>query len=108
MNKNFTKNDIVLDVYEKTEFPQKFVKETVQLVLESISEALASGRNVELRNFGIFEVRMHKERMAHNPRKVNEKVFVPAHSIIKFKTGKELKDKLKKLDDQNLNHNSKL
>ena len=52
MSNNLTKRDIVLDIYDKTVFPQKEVRETVQLTLDAIARALSEGRNVELRNFG--------------------------------------------------------
>ena len=55
MSNNLTKRDIVLDIYDKTEFPQKEVRETVQRTLDAIAQALAEGRNVELRNFGVFD-----------------------------------------------------
>ena len=53
---NLTKRDIVLEIYEKTGFPQKEVRDTVHMTLDVIARALAQGRNVELRNFGVFEV----------------------------------------------------
>ena len=54
MASNLTKRDIVLEIYEKTNFPQKEVKETVQMTLDVIAKAIGEGRNVELRNFGVF------------------------------------------------------
>jgi nucleoid DNA-binding protein len=53
MSNNLTKRDIVLDIYEKTDFAQKEVRESVQLTLDAIATALSEGRNVELRNFGV-------------------------------------------------------
>ncbi len=47
---NLTKREIVLEIYEKTGFPQKEVVATVQMTLDIIMRALAEGRNVELRN----------------------------------------------------------
>ena len=56
MSTNLTKREIVLEIYEKTGFPQKEVVATVQMTLDIIMKALAEGRNVELRNFGVLEV----------------------------------------------------
>lgn len=95
---NLTKRDIVLDIYEKTNFPQKEVRETVQLTLDCIAKALAEGRNVELRNFGVFEVQVRKSRIGRNPNKPETDVVIPTRAVIKFKAGKELKADLKDLD----------
>ena len=95
---NLTKRDIVLDVYDKTGFPQKDVRETVQLTLDTIAEALAQGKNVELRNFGVFELQVRKSRVGRNPNKPDKDVVIPERAVIKFKAGKELKNQLKNLD----------
>jgi nucleoid DNA-binding protein len=98
MSNNLTKRDIVLDIYEKTDFPQKEVRETVQLTLDAIAKALRDGRNVELRNFGVFEVQVRKSRIGRNPNKPETDVVIPTRAVIKFKAGKELKAELKKID----------
>ncbi len=98
MSKNLTKRDIVLDIYDKTSFPQKEVRETVQLTLDAIAQALSEGRNVELRNFGVFEVQIRKARIGRNPNKPETDVVIPKRAVIKFKAGKELKAQLAELD----------
>lgn len=95
---NLTKRDIVLEIYEKTKFPQKEVRETVQLTLDVIAKALAEGRNVELRNFGVFEVQVRKSRIGRNPNKPEKDVIIPTRAVIKFKAGKEMKAELDKID----------
>ena len=59
---------------------------------------LVKGRNVELRNFGVFEVQIRKPRVGRNPTKPADDVVIPKRAIVKFKAGKELKAALKKLD----------
>ena len=98
MSNNLTKRDIVLDIYDKTDFPQKDVRATVQLTLDAISAALTEGRNVELRNFGVFEVQVRKSRIGRNPNKPETDVLIPTRAVIKFKAGKELKVQLKEID----------
>ena len=98
MSNNLTKRDIVLDIYDKTDFPQKDVRATVQLTLDAISTALSEGRNVELRNFGVFEVQVRKSRIGRNPNKPETDVLIPTRAVIKFKAGKELKAQLKEID----------
>ena len=95
MATNLTKRDIVLEIYEKTGFSQKEVRETVQLTLDTIAHALAQGKNVELRNFGVFEVQVRKSRVGRNPNKPETDVVIPRRAVVKFKAGKELKAALK-------------
>ena len=102
MSNNLTKRDIVLDIYDKTDFPQKDVRATVQLTLDAISAALSEGRNVELRNFGVFEVQVRKSRIGRNPNKPETDVLIPTRAVIKFKAGKELKTQLKEIDVDSL------
>ena len=97
MSDNLTKRDIVLDIYQTTNYPQKEVKEVVQLTLDAIAKALSSGQNVELRNFGVFEIQVRKSRIGRNPNKPEKDVVIPTRAVVKFKAGKELKAHLKDL-----------
>ncbi len=96
MNKraNLTKRDIIVNIYERTNLPQKEVKEVVQETLNEIANALADGRNVELRNFGVFEINVRKSRIGRNPNVPDKDVVIPARVVVKFKAGKELKNVL--------------
>ena len=94
MSTNLTKREIVLDIYKKTNFPQKQIVETVQLTLDIIQKALADGRNVELRNFGVLEVQRRKSRIGRNPNKPEAEVVIPERAVVKFKAGKILKQQL--------------
>ncbi len=98
MSNNLTKREIVLEIYQKTGFPQKEVQQTVQMALDIVQDALASGRNVELRNFGVLEVQVRKARIGRNPNKPETEVVIPTRAVVKFKSGKILKAKLKKLE----------
>ncbi len=98
MAANLTKRDIVLEIYEKTGYAQKEVRDVVQMTLDAIAKALAEGRNVELRNFGVFEVQVRKSRVGRNPKKPETDVIIPTRAVIKFKAGKELKAELVKID----------
>lgn len=97
MSNNLTKREIVVEIYEKTGFPQKEVQATVQMTLDIIMKALAEGRNVELRNFGVLEVQVRKARVGRNPNKPQDVVTIPERAVVKFKSGKILKAQLKKL-----------
>src|SRR5690606_12106124 len=100
---NLTKREIVLQIYEKNGFPQKEVVSTVQMTLDIIMNALAEGRNVELRNFGVLEVQRRKSRFGRNPNKPAAEVVISERAVVKFKSGKILKQKLKKLDIATIN-----
>lgn len=98
MSTNLTKREIVLEIYKKTNFPQKQVVEAVQRTLDIIQNALAAGRNVELRNFGVLEVQVRKQRIGRNPNKPEAEVVIPQRAVVKFKSGKILKQQLAKID----------
>ena len=98
MSTNLTKREIVLEIYKKTSFHQKQVVETMQLTLDIIQKALADGRNVELRNVGVLEVQVRKQRIGRNPNKPEAEVVIPQRAVVKFKAGKILKQQLKKID----------
>jgi integration host factor subunit beta len=95
---NLTKREIVLEIYRKSGFPQKQIVDTVQQTLDIVQKALANGRNVELRNFGVLEVQVRKQRIGRNPNKPEAEVIIPQRAVVKFKSGKILKQQLKKLD----------
>jgi len=99
---NLTKRDIIVQIYEKTSFPQKQVRDTVLTTLDIIRDALANGRDVELRNFGVFALQVRKSRVGRNPNKPETEVKIPERVIVKFKAGKELKVLLKKMNIEKL------
>jgi len=94
MSSNLTKKEIVSLINEKSSYNQKEVRDVIQGTLDIISQALLDGRNVELRNFGVFEVQVRRARVGRNPNKPETDVIIPQRPVIKFKTGKELKKKL--------------
>lgn len=95
---NLTKREIVLTIFEKTGFPQKQIADSVQMTLDILMDALADGRNAELRNFGIFEPQVRKARVGRNPNKPEADVIIPERATIKFKSGKILRQKLRLID----------
>lgn len=95
MSDNLTKRQIVLKIFTDKGYPQKHIRDSVQLTLDAITEALLAGRDVELRNFGVFQVQVRKSRIGRNPNRPETDVVIPKRAVIKFKAGKELKAKLK-------------
>ena len=94
-----TKKEIAAAVAEKLNITQLEAKEVVQNVLNCIAETLVEERRVELRNFGVFEVRTRAARNARNP-KTGASVKVKERHVATFKAGKTLteaiQDKKKK------------
>ena len=94
---SLTKRDLVVRISEETGLIQTQVFDVVQKTLDYISEALAKGDKVELRNFGVFEVKIRKARVGRNPNKPEADVPIPARSMVKFKMGKEMRAEVLKL-----------
>ena len=92
-----TKRDLVIRISEETGWIQSQVFDVVQKTLDHIAEALAKGDKVELRNFGVFEVKVRKARVGRNPNKPETDVPIPARSMVKFKAGKEMRAEVMKL-----------
>lgn len=88
------KRDIVLKISQDTEVKQVIVKEVVQRTFDAILEALKAGKRIELRNFGVFQVKKRKKRIGRNP-KTGEVIPVPERLIVVFKPGLEMKKHIK-------------
>jgi|SRR5262249_20664347 nucleoid DNA-binding protein len=95
-----TKRDLVIRISTETEIPQQQVLEVVQRTLDYISEALAKGENVELRNFGVFEVKVRKARIGRNPNAPATDVPIPERTVVKFKPGKEMRAEVLKISPE--------
>lgn len=92
-----TKRDLVLRISNENDLPQQQVLDVVQKTLDYITEALAQGHTVELRNFGVFEVKVRKARIGRNPNAPAHDVPIPPRATVKFKAGKEMREAVIKL-----------
>ena len=97
-----TKRDLVVKIARETGTVQSEVAEIVQKTLDYITEELIAGRNIELRNFGVFEIKVRKERKGRNPNKPQDVVKIPECAVVKFRAGKELKEAVEKLNTKRL------
>ncbi len=84
-----TKREIVRQIAEELKVDQLLTKKIVQKCLDSIIETLVDSGRIELRNFGVFEIKLRAARKARNP-KTNQEVFVPARKTITFQAGKNV------------------
>jgi nucleoid DNA-binding protein len=98
---NVTKKEIVKQISEKLGLTQLKTKEIVQLTLDGIIETLVTEGRIELRNFGVFEVKKRAPRKARNPR-TGDKVYVPAKNVVTFKPGKEMEELVRNMDPEKL------
>jgi nucleoid DNA-binding protein len=73
---------------------QQDVLEVLQTLIEEITESLAKGDTVVMRNFGAFQVREMKAKIGRNPKNPGKDVPIPARAAVKFKPGKEMKEKV--------------
>jgi len=94
-----TKKEIVRTISEEIGLTQLQTKEIVQKTFDAIVTALVAERRIELRNFGVFEVKRRAPRKARNPR-TGDKVFVPEKFVVTFKPGKEMEERVKELERQ--------
>ena len=92
-----TKREIVLNISNETGLVQHDVFDVVQKTLDQIIEALAKGDNIELRNFGVFEVKLTKPRVGRNPNVPGSSFVIPARATVKFKSGKIMKQRVAQL-----------
>ena len=88
-----TKRDLVVKIAAATNLIQSDVA-------SYIAEELVSGRNIELRNFGVFEIKVRKSRKGRNPNKPEVTVAIPERVVVKFRAGKELRERIAKLVSQ--------
>ena len=92
-----TKKDIVRTIAEQIDLPQLRTKDLVQKTFDALIDALVKEGRIELRNFGVFQIKRREARMARNPR-TGEKVPVQAKSVVTFKPGKEMEARVRELD----------
>jgi nucleoid DNA-binding protein len=93
-----TKKEIVKQISDRIGLTQLKTKEIVQLTFDAIVDTLLSDKRIELRNFGVFEVKQRKARKARNPR-TGERVDVPPKNVVTFKPGKEMEERVRQLTD---------
>ena len=91
-----TKKEIVKQISDQLGLTQLKTKEIVQKAFDAITDTLLAERRIELRNFGVFEVKLRKARRARNPR-TGDRVDVPPKYVVTFKPGKEMEARVRQL-----------
>jgi nucleoid DNA-binding protein len=101
-----TKRDLVAHISDETGLPQVQVAKVVEKTLDGITGALSRGEGIELRNFGVFEVRHRKPRMGRNPAAPDKRYPIPARAVVRFKPGKEMKEIVLRLSGTNTSNSA--
>lgn len=94
---NVTKRDLVIDLSNQAGLKQAQVEELLDNLVELISRRLAEGCDVSLRGFGTLEVRVAKSKIGRNPKRPGSEVLIPDRCMVRFKPGRELKDRVARL-----------
>ncbi|MFN4259322.1 MAG: HU family DNA-binding protein [Gemmataceae bacterium] len=92
-----TKKEIVKQISDRANLTQLKTKEIVQWTFDAIVETLIQDGRIELRNFGVFEVKRRKARKARNPR-TGDKVHVAPKNVVTFKPGKEMEERVRQMN----------
>lgn len=92
-----TKKEIVKTISEEIGLTQLKTKEIVQKTFDAIVRSLVDENRIELRNFGVFEVKKRAARKARNPR-TGQRVEVPEKYVVTFKPGKEMEERVRQLE----------
>jgi len=94
-----TKKDMAKAIADETGLSHNQAKEIIQQVLDGITETLVTEGRIELRNFGVFEVKKRRPRKARNPR-TGEEVDVPARLVVTFKPGLEMAERVSQVKNR--------
>jgi len=86
-----TKKDLIERVTERTKIRRGDTKRAIQEFLNQVIGELKRGNRLELRDFGVFEIKERAARLAQNP-KTMQKVEVPAKRAVKFKAGRLMRE----------------
>jgi nucleoid DNA-binding protein len=104
-----TKRDLILKIANEQDnlssdkkLTQKQIAEVVQCTLNCISDGLATGNHIEFRDFGVFKIDVAKPRKGRNPNKPENEVIIPAHTVVRFRPGRKLKNDIKNINLSNI------
>tara|TARA_Y100001970_G_C14051364_1_gene759104 strand:- start:241 stop:522 length:282 start_codon:yes stop_codon:yes gene_type:complete len=91
------KSELIEELSERTGHNPKLTDKTVRIFFDRIKVALSAGDKVEIRGFGSFTLKKYKGYFGRNP-KTGEKVEVKPKQLPVFRTGKDLRSRVNKVD----------
>ena len=83
------KQDLIQRVVERTGLPRTKAEQAVEVIFSALKQAMATGDRIELRGFGVFNVKPRKTGIGRNPR-TGAEVDISPGKAVRFKPGKEL------------------
>ena len=86
-----------MDISNQLGMTQRDVFNVIQTFIDDVTSNLSDGNEVVLRNFGTFQVMETKAKIGRNPRDPEKEVTIPPRAVVKFRPGKEMKEKVAKL-----------
>jgi|YNPNPStandDraft_1061719.scaffolds.fasta_scaffold15403_4 DNA-binding protein HU-beta len=87
------KAELVSDVARRTGLTKKDVDHVITTTLAVLGEAFERGERVELRGFGVFDVKKRGPRKARNPQ-TQESIQIPSRWVLSFRPSKSIKERL--------------
>ncbi|PIP60350.1 integration host factor [Candidatus Uhrbacteria bacterium CG22_combo_CG10-13_8_21_14_all_47_17] len=90
------KAELINTLSERVGITKKQAEDLVEGFVDTVTETLQKGGEVNIAGFGAFTAKTRAARMGVNPQKPTEKIHIPAVTVPKFKAGKGLKDALKR------------
>jgi integration host factor subunit beta len=102
---NMIKSELISILVDKLkDVPERKISNSVNNIIETMSNALSQGERIEIRGFGSFSLHFRPPRNAHNP-KTGDKVITQAKYSPHFKPGKSLKERVNASKEDTLIHN---
>jgi len=89
-----TKKQLADQIAAEMGYTQIETKKVIEAFLEKLKKNLSGGNRVELRDFGVFSVKVRKSRLGRNPNKPAEVVTIPERRVVHFKVGREWKHRI--------------
>lgn len=86
-----TKSELIERLAQEADLPKKRAEDTVNCIFDTLTQALATGKRIEIRGFGSFSLKEHRAYVGRNP-KTGEEVPVEGKHSIHFKVGKDLRE----------------
>lgn len=86
-----TKKDLVDKVAMEMGVPRLDVRNVVEGFIKNVKAEIQAGNRIEIRDFGVFEIKERKPRIGRNPKRPQDVVTIPARKVVHFKVGREFK-----------------
>jgi nucleoid DNA-binding protein len=92
-----TKRELISKLSDRMGVTQQQSSEWVEAFLEELNGALVKGDEVTFRTFGTFEIKVAKGKLGRNPNRPEEEVRIPNRCVVRFRPGRELRNKVAEL-----------